>query len=318
MSLECFLHHASGLFQDSTAFRPSMLPLSHSLVNLAARSLRFVRHAWFPDVDTRHSRLAAAYHRFVHDAGRLEQIETTSGFRMILDEPDSLKLSVSREFEPGETRFFKETLRPGQVVLDVGANIGYFTLLFAQQVGPHGHVYALEPEPRNFELLQRNIALNGFSNVTAMRRAAWHEPSTLMLYLNEENRGDHRAYPSEESRIGVSIDAGPLDDLLADLPRPIDVVKIDIQGAEYNAVRGMRELLTRNRDVQVLTEFWPGGLRRCGSDPASYLSLFRELGFDFYTVHDTARVEPATLRDILASPDLEGDGFTNVLCRRRS
>src|SRR5580765_7740906 len=82
---------------------PSMPPLSHSLVNLAARSLRYVRRTWFPHVDTRHSRLAAAYHRFVHDTGRLEQIETTSGFRMYLDEPDSLMLSVAREFEPGET-----------------------------------------------------------------------------------------------------------------------------------------------------------------------------------------------------------------------
>jgi len=293
-----------------------MPALSHSLVNLAARSLRFVRHAWFPNVDTRHSRLAAAYHRFVRDAGRLRQIETTSGFRMLLDEPDSLMLSVAREFEPGETRFFKETLRPGQVVLDVGANIGYFTLLFAQQVGPRGHVYAVEPEPRNFELLRRNISLNGFANVTAIQRAAWHEPSTLMLYLNEDNRGDHRSYPSEESRVGVSIPAAPIDDLLGQLPRPVDVVKIDIQGAEYNAVRGMRNLLARNYDVQVLTEFWPGGLRRCGSDPERYLSFFRDLGFHFFTLHDSASVEPATLQDILASHDLDGDGFTNILCKR--
>ena len=292
------------------------MQLKHSLVNLAARSLRFVRHTWFPNIDTRHSSLAAAYHRFVNDAGRVSLVETTSGFRMFLDEPDSLRLSISREFEPGETRYFRESLRPGQVVLDVGANIGYFTLLFAQQVGPTGHVFAFEPEPRNFELLQRNIALNGFANVTPIQRAAWHEPSTLMLYLNEENRGDHRAYPSEEARVGVSIAAGPIDDLLGQLARPVDVVKIDIQGAEYNAIRGMRRLLTQNRDVQVLTEFWPGGLRRCGSDPEHYLAFFRDLGFHFYTVHDTANVEPATLSDILASHDLDGDGFTNILCRR--
>ena len=293
-----------------------MPALSRSLVNLAARSLRYVRHTYFPGVDTRHSRLAAAYHRFVHDAGRLEQVETTSGFRMYLDEPDSLRLSVTREFEPSETRFFRGHVQPGQVVVDVGANIGYFTLLFARQVGPTGHVYAFEPEPRNFELLERNIALNRLSNVTAFQRAAWHEPSALTLYLNEENRGDHRAYPSEESRASVTIEAGPIDDCLAGLDRPIDIVKIDIQGAEYNAVRGMSGLLRKSPDVQVLTEFWPGGLRRCGNAPEDYLALFEELGFDFYTLHDAATVERATRDDILRASELEGDGFTNVLCRR--
>src|SRR3954470_20071893 len=107
-----------------------MPALSRSLVNLAARSLRFVRHTYFPNVDTRRSRLAAVYHRFVHDAGRLEEIRTTCGFRMYLDEPDSLGLSITREFEPSETRFFRSAVHPGQIVVDVGANIGYFTLLF--------------------------------------------------------------------------------------------------------------------------------------------------------------------------------------------
>jgi FkbM family methyltransferase len=293
-----------------------MPPLSRSFVNLAARSLRYVRQTYFPNVDTRHSRLAAAYHRFVDRAGRLREIETTSGFRMYLDEPDSLRLSVTREFEPSETRFFREQLRPGQVVIDVGANIGYFTLLFARQVGPTGHVYAIEPEPRNFALLQQNIALNGFRNVTALQRAAWHEPSTLTLYLNEENRGDHRAYRSEESRAGVTIEAGPLDQLLGDLPRPVDLVKIDIQGSEYNAIRGMAGILARSPRVQVLTEFWPGGLRRCGSDPRGYLALLETLGFEFYTLHDTATVERASVHEILSLSDLAGDGFTNVLCRR--
>src|SRR5207237_678248 len=153
-----------------------------------------------------------------------------------------------------------------------GANIGYYTLVFAELVGDSGRVFAFEPEPANFALLSENTGLNGRANVTLVNAAVADAGGRLPLYLAGENKGDHRLFDSPgESRDSVAVEVVQLDEYLADHPREIDFVKIDIQGSEGGALEGMASLLERSRDVELLVEFWPDGLRTFGTDPEEFL-----------------------------------------------
>jgi FkbM family methyltransferase len=293
-----------------------MTQLHRELTNLVARSLRTVRRAIAPGLDTRQFALGRAYGRFMHSAARLDYVDDVNGHRMYLDDRDSLRLSVARVLEPAETHYFQSTLRPGDVAIDVGANIGYYTLLFAKCVGAAGHVHSFEPDPTNFGLLSRNVAHNGYGNVTLHHRAVWSERSELRLYLSDENRGDHRSYASEEARASIAIEAVRLDDALAELPR-VDLVKMDIQGAEHHALRGMQTLLERNLDVRLAMEFWPGGLARAGASAEALLDLLTDMRFAFLEIRDdTMQLRPIQKSELLARIDPTSDDFINLVCLR--
>src|SRR5207253_6545315 len=110
-------------------------------------------------------------------------------------------------WEPLETYLVERRVREGDVVLDIGANIGYYTLVFAELVGDSGRVFAFEPEPANFALLSENTGLNGRANVTLVNAAVADAGGRLPLYLAGENKGDHRLFDSPgESRDSVAVE----------------------------------------------------------------------------------------------------------------
>lgn len=240
------------------------------------------------------------------------------GHRMVLDPRDSLLLSVREVYEPTETAFFLRSLRPGQTVVDVGANIGYYTLLFARAVGPSGRVYAFEPEPNNFELLQTNVELNGYQNVVLENAAVSASPGTLRLFLNDGNLGDHQTYDAGEGRAAVEIRAASLDEYFAANRAPIDFIKMDIQGWEPAALAGMRGVLDANPDVVLVTELWPKGMHAAGFDARSYAAELEDLGFALFQCdEDARRIEPADMDAILREHDLaRGTGTNLIACRR--
>jgi FkbM family methyltransferase len=177
-----------------------------------------------------------------------------------------------------ETELCKREIRAGMRVVDVGANIGYFSLLFARLVGPTGRVYAFEPEPRNFELLRRNIARNGYTNVTTVRKAVSRASGRQQLYKSPDNLGDHRLAHGPADRDSIDVAVVALDEFFAGDSR-VDFIKLDIQGAEYGALQGARALLARSNPLCLVTEFWPAGIRACGDDPEHYLRELAALGF---------------------------------------
>jgi tRNA G37 N-methylase Trm5 len=122
------------------------------------------------------------------------------GHKMYLDSKESLDLSIYGVYEEYETDLIKKEIDRGDVVLDLGANIGYYTLLFAKKVGDEGRVYAFEPDPTNFSLLKKNVEINGYRNVVLIQKAVSNKNGKLKLYLNEDNKGDHRFYNSHDGR----------------------------------------------------------------------------------------------------------------------
>jgi FkbM family methyltransferase len=242
------------------------------------------------------------------------------GHRMLLHAHDrviAVNLEAHGTFEPFETELVDRLLQPGDTVFDLGANIGYYTLLFARRVGPEGRVFAFEPEPDNYRLLQQNVQMNGYRNVTLVPMAVSDWDQELQLFLCDANKGDHRAYDSGDGRPSVVVRATRLDSFFQGWEGKVALIKMDIQGSEWKALKGMRALLQRQEDVTLLTEFWPLGLRTCGAEPAAFLQLLGELGFTLYQIDDVReRLTAADPADLLETYLPERDNFTNLLCVR--
>jgi FkbM family methyltransferase len=186
------------------------------------------------------------------------------------------KVLLRGSHEPALTELLGTLLSPGGVFVDVGANIGYHTLFACARVGPGGRVVAVEPSPDNCDLLRASASRNGFSNLVVHQVAAADQPRVVGF---QQEFGSNRQISLSDE--GGGIQALTLDEILKGEDR-IDVLKIDIEGAEGLAINGARETLARCRPILV-TEFFPDLLRSVsGIDPAHYLDTLRACG---YTVH---------------------------------
>jgi FkbM family methyltransferase len=174
-------------------------------------------------------------------------------------------------YEPNVMDHFKASLRAGDHVLDIGANIGIFTMAAASLVGPSGRVVAVEPLPANHRSLYAGILHNGFENVSVLPFAASDRPGLIpaVCAVDSSNGivGARAQGRSEEYCVPIH----RLDDVLATLPR-LDVVKIDIEGHEPAAWRGMKGLIDKHRPI-VFSEFSPIAMRNVGHDAIEYLSM---------------------------------------------
>ncbi len=204
-----------------------------------------------------------------------DEVDTVVGPLLVSrgDEVVAEALRRCGEWEATETRYLSALLRPGQRFVDVGAHVGYFTVLAAQRVGPTGSVLAFEPEERNLDLLRRNVARRGLGNVEVLPVAAARSPGRMSLVLDERNRGAHHLVPLGEAR--TAVDCVRLDDVL---PGSVDVVKVDAQGYDHEIVAGMQRSLAENPRMTVMVELSVGELDRRRLDPAEVLEGYESLG----------------------------------------
>jgi FkbM family methyltransferase len=196
-----------------------------------------------------------------------------------------------------EAGVLRSLCRPGMTVADVGANIGCHTLQLAQWVGPAGRVWAFEPDPGNFTMLRANVERNDARNVELRPCAVGAASRQSALWISPSHGGDHRIYASRDNRgwRQVAVDVVALDDLFGP-DRPLDLIKMDIQGAEGLALAGMARLLATRPTLAILTEFWPAGLRQAGTDPVALLQDLRTRGFALHLA-DTRRRELTPVDD---------------------
>tara|TARA_B100000029_G_scaffold164047_1_gene160129 strand:- start:255 stop:1088 length:834 start_codon:yes stop_codon:yes gene_type:complete len=189
-------------------------------------------------------------------------------------------------YEKAETAFIQRTLKSGMTVLDVGANIGYYTALAARRVGPNGRVIALEPDPESYEFLQQTIAANEVGNVDSFQCAAAERKDSMTLYISHDNRGDNRLYEPDPRWPKVTVPARPADDVLKEAGiDTIDFIKIDVQGFEASVIAGLKTTLDQSPNLTLITEFWPQGLRDAGSDPRDYLKQLRAHGLQLHELN---------------------------------
>ena len=240
------------------------------------------------------------------------------GHRMWLDDRDTLELGTHGVYEPMETALLEKELKEGQTFVDIGANIGYYTLIAAGRVGPGGKVYAFEPDPANFRLLQKNVETNGYTNVVLVNKAVSDKNGKLRLYLNPANRGDHRVYDSKDGRQSLEIGTVALDRFFKTLDRKIHFIKMDIQGAEASAFAGMKGLVRANKGLKLVTEFSPASLKLAGNDPAKYVRNLQKSGFRLFEISEkNSSVKPVTPAGLLNRPWGGTEDYTNLFCVKK-
>lgn len=211
------------------------------------------------------------------------EVLDVEGFRlhvMAHDQDIANAIRRNRVYEPHVTSVVRERLAPGDTFVDVGANIGWFSVLAGTLLRTGGAVHSIEANVENCVLLQRSIADNGLTErVTVHPVAASDRTATLVLQRQAGTNGLVNDDAQAVAQVGAHpVQALRLDDLLADLDR-VDLVKIDIEGSELRAVVGMAELL-RGHHPHVLMEFSPDLLRRVsGCEPSELVDVLRSYGY---------------------------------------
>jgi FkbM family methyltransferase len=205
-------------------------------------------------------------------------------------------------------------LKEGMTFIDIGAHVGLFTLPAAKWVGKTGRVVGFEPHPANFEMLSKNAKANHV-NVELVNAAVSDVAGTVQLHPSTFNSGDHQIYQSG-NRKGVTVACVKLDEFISSDER-VDLIKMDVQGAEAAAFHGMERVLRNNASVKVIWELSPSQLKDAGADAATLLGWLESLGFGFTIVDDaTGDVLPATSEDILLKCPV--DSYMNILSQRNA
>lgn len=199
------------------------------------------------------------------------------------------KLDMLRGFYEKETvSLLKKIIGPGMVVVDIGAHVGYFTRIFSNLVGKKGFVFAFEADPENFELLKKNT--RHLKNVRCYPLAVTDRAGMIDFYHCEEKAGCHSTLPHvplNYTMRKIAVPSIPLDTFLAQENIPhVDLIKMDIEGGESAAFRGMHNVLGSAEPISLVTEFAPDWVQASGISPQNFLRELTSLGFQIFAIID--------------------------------
>ena len=239
------------------------------------------------------------------------------------DDTGSLStLSISGVFGPRDTQTVKDNVFSGNIVVDLGANIGYFTCLLAKIVGEGGKVFAFEPDPRNLKLLRRNIQENDYKNVIIADKAVSDVNGSCTLYSSQKKFGANRIFESKKKQthdfIPIKSETICLDDYFEkqNLLKKIDFIKIDVEGSEFRAFNGMKKILGLNNNLKIFTEIAPSLLEDAGSSGKQVLDFLQEHKFINFFISDNRKntLSKITKNELLIQ--LEQLHIINILCTK--
>lgn len=213
-------------------------------------------------------------------------------------------------WEPEEAAFLRTVLRSGGSFLDIGANIGYFSLFASAIVGPTGRVIAVEPEQRNLDLLRANVWRNRAWNARVLPVAAQAETGYVGLRLSAVNRGDHQVVDAS-THTGDLVPAVRLDEVLGGVS--IDVVKVDVQGVDHEVVEGLSEVVAQNPGIVLMCEFWLTGMEERGIDPRGVIIRYEQLGFRVGLLGTKGSVWSAMAEEVIEACCIGDNDFVNLV-----
>jgi FkbM family methyltransferase len=258
-----------------------------------------------------------------HSAPPTEAVPTKEGFLVHVDPTDYAvghTISVTGTYEPEVSATVRSLLRPGATFVDAGANIGWFSLLAAGLVGPGGRVVAVEPNPLNCDLARRSAEASGFANIEVFTVALSDRTRTVALETDGSNGRvvPIDGPPPQPVRASFVVAAHPLDLLLNEAGvQHVDVVKLDVEGAEPLVLAGAPEMLARDRPALV-SEFYPLALDSSpwgGAD--AYLAQLRQLGYRLSAIGFGASPDDDQDDATLLSLARDGKGQIDLLATPR-
>jgi len=261
-------------------------------------------------IDTRLGHLLVQIDAQLHASGVLrafDESETVACHGLILkfrkeDAPFARTLYLNGDYEPATREAILERLVPGSTFVDLGAHVGYFSLLAGRRVGAEGHVYAFEPTPSTRQTLARNIASNRLGDIISIEPfASSDRPGKLRFLVTEASEGNAVALPNEVGPT-IEVDATSLDTFFEARAWPrVDIVKMDVEGQELATLRGMKQLCRRNQHLAVIFEYHLGQIRRTQLDRLELFACLHELGFRRFSILFRKRTPidlPARLDDL--------------------
>jgi FkbM family methyltransferase len=202
------------------------------------------------------------------------------------------------------TGLMRNLLRPGMTFIDVGANIGYFSVLASKLVGPGGRVFCVEADPANVAILRANLSMNGCENARVFPVAAWTERTELNMRTSPEGgAGSSVGFTDEKD---AKATAFRIDELI---DGPVDYMKVDCESTDHMVVAGAEGLIRANPGMLATVEFNPKHTSHTGHSPAQILDIYRRLGLRPYAITSTGVLKPTTYRRIAAS----GSGDEQVI-----
>jgi len=233
-------------------------------------------------------------------------------------------LMFGGKWEPNYTGAFERLLRPGNTVVDIGANHGVYALLAAARVAPNGHVYAFEASQDFCELIRASISVNGLDRLITLENRAVADrafETTLSTDVQMSGGGhlvaEGHGEPSATSARGIrsqTVQCIALDDYFADPAQRLDVIKMDIEGAEGLALKGMANLIGRSPNLKIMMEFCPLMLSRFSYNAEFVVDFFKSADFMCWTINPDSSLAPARWESLLAVPD----AIQNVLISRQA
>ncbi|MDM2732975.1 FkbM family methyltransferase [Citrobacter sp. Cy070] len=256
-----------------------------------AQGIQQLRGALWPRLDLIEVYTAAAARRIAINCGAGEVLVRTEVGFLLCAASDHALLSClldTGELERGTRVFIQKYLRPGDVYVDVGANVGMHTLAAARAMQGLGKIIAFEPFEPTMRMLEKSIWMNGFSSMTEIHQAAVSNTTGHQQLFIGATSGHHSLFalePSPNNTHGpVEVPLVRLDGAIPPGQR-IDLMKIDAEGAELEVIEGGASLITGNPDIALIVEFGPSHLRRTGHTPSQWFASFSQLGLDYRVIN---------------------------------
>lgn len=232
----------------------------------------------------------------------------------IFEKPNLSPLKQDKIYEQETTLFIRDYLNEGDTVWDVGANIGYFTLEFARSTGSTGKVLSFEPHPEIFKVLQRNVRRNNYQNILLQNVACGEETTISKLYFSTENEGNHKIVENSSSKDSVETKVVQLSTYLeTHSPR---LIKMDIEGAELLALKGLGADYLKNNSVDFVIEYHPYEMSFFNIEGEELLDFFIEAGYKFSNLA-TGSFPIIDKHSILKTYTKEQRGITNLFCSKK-
>jgi len=221
------------------------------------------------------------------------------GYKMFLDEKDDACHSITTDDETEEMKILKKIIKKGDCVIDIGANIGFYTLFFTNLVGKTGKVIAFEPEPENFSILKKNIETNSLENVTLFQKAVGSRNELIKMKLTSSG-GFHHINDTGD----LEVDCIRLDDYV----KNANFVKMDAEGYEIEILKGMPNLL--QQDITIMSEYYFKLIRKYNK-PIEFFNILSDVGFKFIDMR--RKFCETNITDITKNYD-KTSGATDILC----
>jgi FkbM family methyltransferase len=220
-----------------------------------------------------------------------------------------------QDYENFSSETLKKTVKKGWRVVDLGAHVGYFSLLMSRLVGDSGRVYAFEPDPFCVKILERNIRMNGYQNIIVETLAISDKQSKAKLYFSEDDPTDHRLFnPKSEKRSSLTVSQDTLDNYFGE--NKIDLIKIDVQGLEMKCLKGAKKVISNNSQLVLLIEFWPNGLVEAGYKPIELLNYLKRLGYKMYWIDEYKNTKKLVADFSELIKIAQAKQFVNLFCQK--